>query len=199
MIATIMSWLTSRLAGPVAAIVAMLALAGFLYQTAQIDGWPIIGGGLRATVAAQRVTIAAQATAQARFEAAAAKAVADQNAAVRASQDAIAAAYEDGRARARTVTRTITKEVPVYVPPQADAACPVPWGIVRLFDAAASGSDDAGAIRAAIAPGQPDASPSPYHLSDLAALFATNLADARANAAQLSALQAAVRAGGAKP
>ncbi len=34
---------------------------------------------------------------------------------------------------------TITKEIPVYVTPTADAACAVPVGFVRIHDAAAAG------------------------------------------------------------
>jgi hypothetical protein len=48
----ILSWLTAKLAGPIATGLAVLFALGFAWQTAQIDGWPIIGGGLRATVAA---------------------------------------------------------------------------------------------------------------------------------------------------
>jgi hypothetical protein len=42
-------------------------------------------------------------------------------------------------AEIREVTRTIIKEVPVYVTPEADAACTVPPGFVRVHDAAAIG------------------------------------------------------------
>jgi hypothetical protein len=40
----------------------------------------------------------------------------------------------------RTVTQTLTKEVPVYVTLESDRACVVPDGFVRLHDAAAHGS-----------------------------------------------------------
>lgn len=40
----------------------------------------------------------------------------------------------------RTVTQTIIKEVPVYVPAEADARYALPVGLVRLHDAAATGS-----------------------------------------------------------
>lgn len=54
----------------------------------------------------------------------------------------------------RTVTKTITREVPVYVSPDADSRCDVPVGFVRIHDGAAAGvppsPDPAG--RAADAP-----------------------------------------------
>lgn len=40
----------------------------------------------------------------------------------------------------RTVTQTIIKEVPVYVPAEVDARYALPVGLVRLHDAAATGS-----------------------------------------------------------
>lgn len=44
-------------------------------------------------------------------------------------------------AKARTITLTITKEVPTYVPVEVDRTFPVPCGLVRLHDAAAIGVD----------------------------------------------------------
>jgi hypothetical protein len=192
MIALLTSWLTSKLAGPIAAGLAVLFAAGFAWQTAQIDGWPLFGGGYRTQVAALKVQVAEMATAQARFEADAAKAVVDRNAALRTRQDAVAAAYQSGLNAAQALTQTIIRKVPVYVSAKSDAACVVPWGVVRLFDAAASGSDP-GVVAAAIAPGQPDDAASPIALSDLVALLAQDFGAARANADQLSALEAAVR------
>jgi len=189
----LIGWLTSRIAGPIAAGIAVLALLGFAWQTAQIDGWPIIGGGYKAQVAALRLRAANAATAQATFSRQKAKAVSDRDNAVRASQDKIAAAYQDGLNQSQPVTQTIIQKVPVYVSAKSDAACVVPWGAVRLFDAAASGSDP-GLVAAAIAPGQPDDAASTFHLSDLVALYAKNIGAGRDNADQLTALQAAVRA-----
>jgi hypothetical protein len=82
--------------------------------------------------------------------------------------------------------------VPAYVSEKASAACVVPWGLVRLFDAAASGADPDD-VGAAIAPGQPDDAASDVTLPALAALLAADLGIARENAGQLSHLQAAVR------
>jgi hypothetical protein len=65
---------------------------------------------------------------------------ATQAAKVDAKREAVAAPivakHEAAQVRIRTVTKTIIKEVPVYV--QADA-CPMPAGFRVLHDAAANG------------------------------------------------------------
>ncbi|MFX7930435.1 hypothetical protein ABTK36_19965, partial [Acinetobacter baumannii] len=48
--------------------------------------------------------------------------------------------YVDRERVIRLKGDTIIKEVPRYVPVQADAACVVPRGFVRLHDAAAAGT-----------------------------------------------------------
>jgi len=78
---------------------------------------------------------------------------------------------------------TIIKEVPVYVPVQADAACTINRGFVRLHDAAAAGelpepTRDADAAAAGIA------------LSTVAGTVAANYQTCHENAEQLRALQA---------
>ncbi len=78
---------------------------------------------------------------------------------------------------------TIIKEVPVYVPVQADAACSINRGFVRLHDAAAAGelpepARDADAASAGIA------------LSAVAGTVAANYQTCHENAEQLRALQA---------
>ena len=78
---------------------------------------------------------------------------------------------------------TIIKEVPVYVPVQADAACSINRGFVRLHDAAAAGelpepARDADAASAGIA------------LSAVAGTVAANYQICHENAEQLRALQA---------
>jgi len=78
---------------------------------------------------------------------------------------------------------TIIKEIPVYVPVQADAACTINRGFVRLHDAAAEGrlpepARDADAAAAGIA------------LSAVAATVAANYQTCHENAEQLRALQA---------
>ncbi|HEY4078920.1 MAG TPA: hypothetical protein VGM26_18470 [Rhizomicrobium sp.] len=68
----------------------------------------------------------------------------------------------------------------------------LPWGAIRLLDAAASGAglDD---VAAAIAPGQPDDAASTVKLSDAVALLAADLGIARQNADQLTHLEKAVQ------
>lgn len=77
---------------------------------------------------------------------------------------------------------TIIKEVPVYVPVQADSACAINRGFVRLHDAAAAGelpepARDADAAAAGIA------------LSAVAGTVAANYQTCHENAEQLKALQ----------
>ncbi len=78
---------------------------------------------------------------------------------------------------------TIIKEVPVYVPVQADAACTINRGFVRLHDAAAAGelpetARDADAAAAGVA------------LSAVAGTIAANYQACNESAEQLRALQA---------
>lgn len=49
------------------------------------------------------------------------------------------AALQTARANVQVITKTITKQVPVYVSAQDDARCAIPVGFVRLHDAAAAG------------------------------------------------------------
>ncbi|MGN6655727.1 MAG: hypothetical protein ACTHJ9_10355 [Rhodanobacter sp.] len=83
---------------------------------------------------------------------------------------------------------TITREVPVYVTPQADAACTVPLGFARVHNAAAAGTDLPGAA------GASDAAPSGLALSAVAGTVVDNYTTCHATAAQLTALQEWVRA-----
>jgi hypothetical protein len=77
---------------------------------------------------------------------------------------------------------TITKEVPVYVPVQADAACRINRGFVRLHDAAATNELPEPATDVdAPAPG--------IALSTVAATVADNYRICHENAEQLKALQ----------
>ena len=78
---------------------------------------------------------------------------------------------------------TIIKEVPIYVPVQADAACTINRGFVRLHDAAAAGelpepARDTDAAAAGVA------------LSAVAGTVAANYQTCHENAEQLRALQA---------
>ena len=95
--------------------------------------------------------------------------------------------YVDRERVIRLKGDTIIKEVPRYVPAQADAACVVPRGFVRLHDAAASGTvPDSGA-------GDTDAAPSGVALSTVAGTVTGNYTDSHANSEQLRTLQQALR------
>lgn len=85
---------------------------------------------------------------------------------------------------------TIFKEVPVYVPAQADAACTINRGIVRLHDAAAAGELPDPARDA-------DASAAGIALSAVAGTVAANYQTCHENAEQLRTLQAWVSEMGA--
>lgn len=81
---------------------------------------------------------------------------------------------------------TIIKEVPVYVPVQADAACTINRGFVRLHDAAAAGDLPEPA-------GDADAAAAGIALSAVAETVAGNYQSCHENAEQLRALQTWVR------
>jgi hypothetical protein len=191
MIAAVLAFLSSRLAGPVAAAGALLFAAAFAWQTARIDGWPFVGGGLKDKVAQLQAQAAADALARARSEAAA---LAAQAKAAEAANDEARAHAAAAAANARQI-QTVIEKVPVYVSRKSDSACVVPWGAVRLLDAAASGADP-DYTRAHVAPGQPDDAASDVTLSEAVALLAADLAIARDNADQLRHLENAVRPAG---
>ena len=90
--------------------------------------------------------------------------------------------YVDRVKIVRQAGETIIKEVPVYVPAEADAACLVNRGFVRLHDAAAHGVVPEPA-------GDSDAAPAGVALSTVAGTVAENYTACRENAEQLSALQ----------
>ena len=81
---------------------------------------------------------------------------------------------------------TLIQEIPVYVPVQADAACTVHRGFVRLHDAAAAGELPQ-PTRDADAPAEGLA------LSAVAATVVTNYQTCHENAEQLKALQDWIR------
>lgn len=86
---------------------------------------------------------------------------------------------------------TIIKEIPRYVPAQADAACTIPIGFVRVHDAAAAGT--------MLGPGarDTDAASSGIAISTVAGAIAGNYTVCHANAEQLNALQQLLRDQGA--
>lgn len=77
---------------------------------------------------------------------------------------------------------TIIKEVPVYVPVQADAACTINRGFVRLHDAAAAGDLPEPA-------GDADATAAGIAFSAVAETVTANYQTCHENAEQLRALQ----------
>lgn len=79
------------------------------------------------------------------------------------------------------VGATITREVPIYVTQNADAACAIPAGFVRLHDAATGNP-------AGPPTGDPDAPAEGITLSGIAGTVADNYS-CHATATQLSALQ----------
>ena len=81
---------------------------------------------------------------------------------------------------------TIIKEVPIYVPVQADAACTINRGFVRLHDAAAASELPEPA-------GDADAPAAGIALSAVAGTVATNCQTCYEIAEQLKALQTWVR------
>lgn len=128
----------------------------------------------------------------------------EQSQATQAELDRLSKAFEQGQAlgtvRDNVVTEyvdrvqvikergaTIIKEVPVYVSAQADAACIVNAGFVRVHDASAR------SLPAPEPSGAADEAPSGIALSTVAATTASNYTDCNANAEQLSKLQTFVR------
>ncbi len=183
----ILNWLAGRIAGPAAALCALVLGAGLAWQTARIDGWPLIGGGLREEVAGLQRRIAAQDLAQAKAESAALVA----RARLVDAAEAVARDHVASDQAIQTQIQTVIREVPKRVDAKDDAGCVVPWSVVRLLDAAASGAE-LGDVAARVAPGQPDDAASDVKLSEIVALLAANFGIARQNAGQLEDLEKAV-------
>lgn len=126
---------------------------------------------------------------QARWDAATEK-LAQQAATERARQAEatvkVVTQYVDRVRVVRAKGDTIIREVPVYVPLQADAACPINHGFVRLHDAAASGELPEPTR-------DPDAPAPGLALSTVAETVTTNYQTCHENAEQLRALQEWIR------
>lgn len=90
----------------------------------------------------------------------------------------------------RTVTRTITEQVPVYVTPEIDRSYPLPLGFVRVLDAATLGVPPSAVSRAT---GEPDDAPSTVAASTAGTVLAGDLGTCREDAARFVALQEWVR------
>lgn len=97
-------------------------------------------------------------------------------------RDRVVTKYVDRVQVIEKAGQTIIKQVPVYVSAEADRACTVPAGFVRLHDAAAASlpaPDPAGAA---------DARPAGVALSTVAATVAGNYTACNGNAEQLKSL-----------
>jgi hypothetical protein len=110
-----------------------------------------------------------------------------------AASQAIAVADQRAQDHVRTVTKTLIQKVPVYVTATTDARFPLPWGFVRLHDAAASGDD---LSAAAASPGRPDDVASDVAASEAAGVIVENYGACRADQTRLAALQAWTRSMG---
>ncbi|NIJ70588.1 hypothetical protein [Xanthomonas sp. 60] len=144
-----------------------------------------------ATCQQQRISNAERAAEQS--GAAVATAEAERDAAVRAAQTErsttrVVTQYVDRVQVVRERGATIVKEVPVYVTPTADAACAVPAGFVRLYNAAAQGIalDHASA-------GDPDAPAAGVTLSAVADTTAHNFGLCHERGETIAGLQHYVR------
>jgi hypothetical protein len=169
-----------------AALVLLLA-ALLVWQSVRIEGLPLLGGGLKAQIVQLEKMRDAHALADAQDATA-------RLMAQRARDDHARRHAQDHLAMERatqTQIQTVIREVPVYVSAASDAKCVLPWGAVRLLDAAASGADPT-QLRDHVAPGQPDDAASDVELSEMVALLAANLGTARRNADQLMHLQRAL-------
>lgn len=102
-----------------------------------------------------------------------------------------AVAEAKGQARIVVQTQTLTKEVPTYVTVTQDRSDCVPWGVVRVLDAAVLGVDPA---QLRLPAGATDDTCSPVKASDLARSVAGNYGTAAQNAEQLNALEADIAA-----
>jgi hypothetical protein len=98
-------------------------------------------------------------------------------------------------ARAQTKIQLIhdvqIKEIPTYVTAQTDHDFAIPWGLVRVHDAAAIGVDVSGISLPA---GQSDGAASVITPSQFGSLIVDNYGACHADAQQLSDLQAFIRA-----
>lgn len=110
----------------------------------------------------------------------------EQGQAVGTVRDVVVTEYVERERIIYKTGKTITKEVPVYVTPDADAACTLTRGFVRLHDAAAA--------NVLPGPAEPaDAGPAGIALSAATGVIADNYTTCRATRNQLTNLQRWVR------
>lgn len=107
----------------------------------------------------------------------------DQGKALGSVRDRVVTEYVDRVKVVERVGQAIVKEIPVYVSAEADRACSVPAGFVRVHDAAAAGVPPPGPAGAA------DAAPAGIALSAVAGTVADNYTSCRATREQLISLQ----------
>lgn len=134
-------------------------------------------------VTTHRIHAAEQAASTAQAKAGA---LGDELAAAKRSEK-IVTVYVDRVQVVRERGATIVHRIPIYVTPQADAACSLSRGFVRVHDAAAQSAEVPGA------PGPADAQPSGVALSAATGVIVGNYTTCHAIAEQLTALQAWVR------
>jgi hypothetical protein len=77
---------------------------------------------------------------QAVFKANADRIIAEEKARQAKVTEVVVTKYIKGAERIKTVTQEVVREIPVVVPAEYDANCPLPNGWVRLHDAACTGT-----------------------------------------------------------
>ncbi len=126
-----------------------------------------------------------------------------EGAAGQALADQAAGAFAAVQPQIRTITRTLTKEIPVYIQPApqtqgapdhapVSSAQPVivygvPCGLLRLHDGAATGNDHPAGLP--VCAGKPDGAPADVDLSQFAAVLVQNYGAFEDNREQLIGLQ----------
>lgn len=128
----------------------------------------------------KRLALEAQVTAKAEH---AARAGEQRQTAVVVAAAGTAASHQE---RIITHTVTLTQEIHDHVPPIVDTHPCVPWGFVRLHDAAAWG---VGIAETGAPAGEPDDACAPFAWADVAAAVVQNYGTARQNAQQLDDLE----------
>lgn len=93
----------------------------------------------------------------------------------------------------RIQTSVLIQKVYVHVTPKIDADYPLPWGLVRVYQAGITGAD-----ADTINPGPADDAPSPVKASDLAANAASNYGTCKGYAAIVEGLRNELHIRGAK-
>lgn len=169
----IWSWLTSKLAGPIGIGLAVVLAICLAVSRGQVTGLRLQLADLKLSNASE---LAQAIEASSRDQAA-------------RDKISLTTAVAEAEAQRQIITRTVTltQKVPTYVSPETDSRICVPYGVVRLLDAAAlQTSPDAFPLPT----GQSDESCSPIEASALAKGIIENYLNVcDANAEQLTQLQ----------